>query len=363
MHLVRVLRRFARALVAVVLVVLAVGALGLKGWLSASGPFLEALDPYPYCEEARHALHSDRVSDAIELAEAGACTGLLAEAEDRWAGLASTAARCWQGVWTGRADDGTGVACAVASDLVVFGDVRDLTRQGLAWGRGDGVDPVLVALSGAGVALTFAPALGAGTSLLKGARRAGALTRGLGDALVVAVRTGSWRSVAGIVGDAGRVAGRLGPARGTRALAYADTPADLTALASFVERAPHPLVALRLGGKRVVAIGDDGLYRAALHRGPAGLALAAERGGRALLARAPFVTFAAKSLYKHPDAIAAWALAFAAFLLRALTWPVVLASAAALVLVARLLWPYRGRSSRSALRSIWVPRRSNPSDA
>jgi hypothetical protein len=327
----------------VFLVVLGVGAIAFKAWLSFDGPYLEALPLHAFCEEAEEALATDRVADAIDLAEAGDCVGVGERAQARWDSLTAVASRCWDGVWTGRGDGDAGVACAVASDLVVFGDVRDLTREGLSWSRGEETDTVLVALSTAGVVLTLVPTVGAGNSLLKVARRAGTLTRGLSTSVTTLVRQRAWRPLAGVLSDAGRISRKVGPARGTRALAYADTPGELATLARFVETAPNPLLALRWGGKGVARIADDGLYRAALGRGPKGLALAAERGGAAMLSRKPFVVFAAKSLYKHPDVIAAWALAFATWLLRWATWPIVLAVSAVLVLVALLTYPYRRR--------------------
>jgi uncharacterized protein YjeT (DUF2065 family) len=348
----RVVRQAARAALAVALVSLGLAAVGLKLWLETAGPFLEALPPHPFCREAAEALAADHVDEALELAEVGACAEVEAAAWERSDAARSAAARCLQGVWTGMAEDATGVTCAIVSDLVVFGDVRDLARQGVAWARGEAADPVLAALSGAGLALTFAPAAGAGTSLVKIARRTGTLTRGLADSVTTLVRARSWHAVGAVLGDAGRIARRLGPGGGSRALAYADSPSELRRLAAFVESAPHPMAALRLGGKRVVAIGDEVLYRVALDRGPRGLALAAERGGAVLLSRSPFVTFMAKSLYKHPEQIAAWALVFATWLLRWVTWPSTLLVALVTITAGLLLFPYPRwrRRSRHTVR-------------
>ena len=333
-----------RYLLAPTLVLVGLAALAGKVWLEASGPFVEALEPYPFCHEAAVALAEDRVADALELAEAGGCTTLEAQARERWDGLAANFERCWAGVWTGRGEDAAGVGCAVASDLVVFGDVRDLTWQALAWGQGDVTDPVLIGLSTAGIVLTFAPPVGAGNALLKVARRAGALTSGMARNLTALVRQRAWRPLADLFADAGRVGAKLGTARATRALAYADTPAEMASLARFVESVPHPLVALRLGGKRVASISDDALYRASLARGPAGLHLAAERGSRALLSRQPLLIWAAKSVYKHPDELAAFLLAFATWLLHWATWPLVVLVAGAALLAGLVLWPRPRRS-------------------
>lgn len=324
---------------------LALGALGVKAWLSIDGPYLEALPIHDVCSDAEIALAEARVADALELADAGECTAVRAAAAARWEHMSAVAGRCWDGIWTGRGADDAAVVCAIASDLVVFGDVRDLTRQGVTWYRGDETDTVLTALSVAGVALTFAPGVGAGTSLLKIARRTGTLTRGLSNSVTVLVRERAWRPLSALLGDAGRMSRTLGPARSARALAYADTPAELATLARFVETTPHAMLALRWGGKSALRIGDDALYRTALARGPSGIALAAERGAAAMLSRKPFVVFAAKSIYKHPDTIAAWSLAFATWLLRWATWSLVLGVAATLMAVGLVLLRSRVRSS------------------
>ncbi len=335
--------RLLRILLAPLLVAFGLAALGAKVWLEASGPFVEALEPYPFCDEADRALLEDRLSDALELAEAGGCEAQEAQARARWESLSAHLERCWQGVWTGRGEDATGVGCAVASDLVVFGDVRDLTRQAVAWGHGDDTDPVLVALSTAGLVLTFAPHVGAGNALLKVARRAGTLSSGLARSVTTLLGQRAWRPLGDLFADAGRIGGKLGSGRATRALAYADTPAELATLARYVDRMPHPLLGLRLGGKRVASLGDDALYRVGLTRGPAGLQLVAERGSRALLSRQPLLIWAAKSVHKHPEALAAFLLAAASWILTWATWPWVLALSGLAVLAGVALWPRRRR--------------------
>jgi hypothetical protein len=341
------IRRPLRHLLAGILLATAAATLVGKAWLDLSGPYLEALPPYPFCAEAEAALAEDRLLDALELAEVGGCPAVLAEAEARWRAPLATFERCVTGVWTGVGEDAAGITCAVASDLLVFGDVRDLTRQGVAWGRGEATDPLLIGLSTAGIVLTFAPHVGVGNALLKAARRAGSLTRGLADQLLTLLRRGAWGAVADLSTDAARISTRLGVARGTRALAYTDDAAELAVLARFVERAPAPLLALRWGGKQALRlVDDDALYRAALARGPDGLRLAAARGGRALLARQPLLITLGKAVVKHPDELASLLARWASGLLRWVTWPWALLASGALTLLALAVRPRRRRRPR-----------------
>lgn len=348
------LRRLLRGALAVALVASALGLVGLKTWLDHGGPYLEALPAYPYCAEARAAIDAGLYPDAMELAEAGGCEEAMADAQAEWNRLSAIFERCVSGIWTGQGEDAYGIGCAVASDLVVFGDVRDLTRQGVKWFKGEETDEVLVALSAAGVVLTFAPQVGAGAALLKAARRAGALGERLAKSVVRLVRERAWGAVGQVLGDTGRIARKLPPARATRVLAYADDATDVAALARFVESAPNPALGLKWGGKAAVRLADEGLYAEALLKGPAGIELAARRGAAALLRRQPALIFLAKAVYGNGEA--AWRLV--PFVLGRATWPWVGAVAGVVALVGVLLYPRRrhpGRGGRSSRRGGGSP--------
>lgn len=339
--------RFLRRLLAVALVLLALGALGFKAWLGVSGPYIEALPEYPFCSEAEDLLAEDRVTDALELATAGGCVSVAERARAAYDSLAATFSRCLDGIWTGRAEDMAGLSCAVASDLVIFGDVRDLTRQGLNWSRGQATDPVLIALSATGVALTLAPQFDAGTTLLKVARRAGTLSERLASSVMSLLRRGAWRPLGSLLTDAGRISVKLGPAKATRALAYADDVEGMTDVARFVEAVDQPLLGLRWGGRSALRLTQDPeLYRAALNHGPSGVALAARRGSAALLARKPLILTAAKTVYGNPEALAAAAAALARWLLRVANWTTVAIAAGVLLLAALFIHPGRRRRRR-----------------
>lgn len=333
--------RFLRRFLALFTIAIAVGMVAFKGWLELSGPYLEGLPLYPYCQEAAQALAEDRISDALEFAEAGDCPAEAERARELWDSLAANFERCIEGIWTGRAEDMAGIACAIASDLVVFGDVRDLTRQGIAWGRGEETDLFLVSLSAAGLALTLVPQAGAGSSLMKLARKAGTLSDGLASSISSLIRRGALGPLGNLLSDAGRITAKVGPARATRALAYADDAEELGEVARFVDSAAHPLMGLRLGGKRVLSLVDEPVvYREALSRGPSGLALAVERGGGALLSRKPLLLFVGKVLYKDPLAVGAALLALATWLLKWVSWRLVLIAAGVLLMVAAVNYPY-----------------------
>jgi hypothetical protein len=125
-------------------------------------------------------------------AQIAAAAGLLApETAARWTELSSPAAQVWraaaefgEGAVTGQADTGAGLAGAITSDFFVVGDVRDLIIQSGNWVRDEPVDVFILTLSGIGLGLTAASVassggaapLKAGASVVKSAKRAGALT-------------------------------------------------------------------------------------------------------------------------------------------------------------------------------------------
>ncbi|MBP2301465.1 hypothetical protein [Azospirillum picis] len=101
-----------------------------------------------------------------------------------WKAAVRTAKRTADGFLTGEGEGTAGIMGALASDLTVVGDVRDLGEQAARMIRGESVDELAVGLSMVGVALTAGTVATAGTALpaktgisvVKLARRTGRLT-------------------------------------------------------------------------------------------------------------------------------------------------------------------------------------------
>jgi hypothetical protein len=114
---------------------------------------------------------SRRVGDAV--AEAGS-TSHFAK------GFAS-------GLVTGNADDVASMSGTVAGDLFVFGDIRDVVREGKHLAMGEDADRLVLGLAAAGLAVTAATYVSvggaapvrAGLTLVKDARKVGRLGEGL----------------------------------------------------------------------------------------------------------------------------------------------------------------------------------------
>jgi hypothetical protein len=91
------------------------------------------------------------------------------------------------GFVTGNADDIGSMSGTVAGDLFVFGDIRDVVREGKHLAMGEDTDHLILGLAAAGLAVTAAPyatvggaaPVRAGLTLVKDARKLGRLGEGL----------------------------------------------------------------------------------------------------------------------------------------------------------------------------------------
>ncbi len=109
-----------------------------------------------------------------------------AVAESRTSGHIAT--QFASGLVTGEVSDVASLSGTVAGDLLVFGDVRDVVREGKHFVAGEEVDRFVLGLACVGLAVTagtyasigIATPARAGLTLVKDARRAGRLSAGLG---------------------------------------------------------------------------------------------------------------------------------------------------------------------------------------
>ncbi|MGX9393602.1 hypothetical protein ACWX0K_14570 [Nitrobacteraceae bacterium UC4446_H13] len=179
------------------------------------------------------------------------------------------------GLVTGQANDAAGLTGAVAGDLFVFGDIRDVLREGKHVAMGEDGDRVILGLAAVGLAITAATYVSgggaapvrAGLTLVKDARKAGRMGEGLSrwagrsardlvdaPALQKALASGSFArpgQVAPAIKAAFRVekagalvrtakdVGRIGKRAGTRgafdAMKLAEGPKDIARAARIAE--------------------------------------------------------------------------------------------------------------------------------
>jgi hypothetical protein len=109
----------------------------------------------------------------------------------------AVAGRFAHGLVTGEGDDRASLSGTLAGDLFVFGDVRDVVREGKRLAMGEDADRLVLGLASVGIAVTAATyvsaagaaPLRAGLTLVKDARKVGRLGAGLTEWTGRAVRS------------------------------------------------------------------------------------------------------------------------------------------------------------------------------
>lgn len=236
-------------------------------------------------------------------AKAAAITAALQAARDEQSSWLRRARDVGQGALTGQGRTLEGLLGAVTADMLLVGDIRDLVIQGTRLALDGEADPVITALSALGIALTVAPEVDWGASVLKIARKSGALAGGLADEIVALARRGSRTRLEGVAKDTHTLMAASGPAGAVRVLRSVRSTDELAQVASFVSRRGKAgAAALHIGGDdavRWIAKGqDEAVLIAASRKGPAGVAYAQRPSTLALLARPHPLLGLTKSLYK-----------------------------------------------------------------
>jgi hypothetical protein len=153
------------------------------------------------------------------------------------------------GALSGRGTSLESLIGAVAADFFVVGDVRDLVIQSGRYVLDGETDKVILVLSGVGLATTLAPEVDWVPAVIKAAKKAGALSRALGDSIVAMAKAGKRERLATLMRDVRRIAERASPGAAARLLRHADTPEDVARLARFVETQKAGAFALHITGK------------------------------------------------------------------------------------------------------------------
>ncbi len=262
-------------------------------------------------------------TDAAASAQRERLMAQRAKIQDEQASYLRRATEVASGAITGSGDSLESLVGAVAADFFVVGDIRDLVIQSARYVRQGEADELIVALSALGIATTVAPQIDWAPALFKAARRAGSLSKGLGDQIVKLVKAGDRTRLVTLMEDAAGIARRSSPATATRILKHAGDADELAMFARFTERtasrgksgalalavtgeagADVLRAAARSGSRLGVEAADD-LVLAAAKKGPAGAALLSSKLGVRLL-RPHMLVGLAKGFTKGtlPDAAA-----------------------------------------------------------
>lgn len=274
---------------------------------------LEALPDYDYLSEIR-ALQSDkRLMEAEQLADfvlAECDVATRSEVERLRNDIHENRTAFWNRTWRvvkgaawGEGHSVEELGGSIASDMFLYGDVRDLVKQGYYKITGKETDPVVAALAGLGLATELVDAADWAPAVLKSFRKVGALTKKFSGFLESSCRKSvKARKLVPELADSFQNLKRLGDATGISRAAtimkHVDDADDLTAVARLAEKAPEAVTtAIRTEGKEGLSLAKR-LSKEA--NGAETLALAAKKGpnGFALVKKVRTTARAGKILWK-----------------------------------------------------------------
>lgn len=172
------------------------------------------------------------------------------------------------GFVTGEPQDMSGLAGAATGDLLVFGDIRDIVREGSRWMRGLDNDPLIMGLAAAGLAVTgityfsFGSAAPArvGSTLVKVARRTGKLSAKLADDVMVLLKARRTNRVTAALTDVAQIQRRAGTRVALESMRHADNVGDLAKASLLAEKkGKSTLAVFKTLGRGAIAVGAGAL--------------------------------------------------------------------------------------------------------
>lgn len=313
----------------------------------------ESLPAMDYLGEARELRAQNRLAEALLVAESGLqeTTGdehaaLVAEQQalrDEQASLLRRGNALLRGALVGEGDSLESLIGAVAADMLVVGDVRDLVIQGGKLAVDGDSDELILGLSTAGLLTTAMPEVDWIAAFLKVAKKAGALSKNMVVALVRVIRkagdTRDYTELRRLFGHFKTLVDKSTPAGAIRILRHIDDPQEVAAVAGFLNRQPVGGFVLHVAGREGVDLIKTGSKEA-----EAALVIAAKKGnpgiawlrsGGARLLRPHLIIGLLKGVYKGtlPQALAKLARSYDPY-----GWLVIPACAAWVFLEAVWLW-------------------------
>ena len=229
---------------------------------------LRALPDHDFTAEIVSLREQGRISEALDWARyvtnnpalpgQAVASNLAVRLEAEQHSLWLQADRAAKGFITGSGKSEEEMGGAIASDMVVYGDCRDLILQGYYRITGHETDPVVAALAGIGLLTEWIDAVDWAPAVLKAFKKANALSQRFVGWLLAACRSSVQAraidpALKSLLSDLKRLHERLGLARTAAVFHHADNAADVAFLAKQADA--HPGEVYRF----LATSGDGGL--------------------------------------------------------------------------------------------------------
>lgn len=214
---------------------------------------LQVLPDHDFTTEIIVLQNQGRISEALDwaryvtnnpaLPNQAAAANLAVSLEKEQTSVWHQADRAAKGFLVGSGASVEEMGGAIAADMVVFGDCRDLLVQGFYKVTGRETDAVVAALAGVGLMTELVDAIDWAPAVLKAFRKANCLSQRFGEWLVDACRRSSKTrtldpALKQVFDNLKSLHERLGLARTAAVFKHADNADDVAALAKYAESHP-----------------------------------------------------------------------------------------------------------------------------
>lgn len=285
---------------------------------------LESLPNYNYVPDIKVLRDEGKLSEALEMARfvirhpdmpgQEDAKALEKDLENELTSLWGRTKRATRGFVIGSGNSIEELAGGITSDMIIYGDVRDLVKQGYYKVTGNETDPVIAALASIGLVTEAFDFADWAPAVLKAFRKIGALSRKFADFVITAAKkSAKGRKLDGALkvafGNLRRLTDKMGLARTASVFKHVDDPADLASIAAVAQKnTDAAYFTVKNGGADGVGIikrlGDTDVgvksMAQAAKKGPAGIAWLKRGGaGHKYVVRTRFGARLLKNLRMH----------------------------------------------------------------
>lgn len=224
-------------------------------WLKSTDPerLYRNMPDYDYISEIRTMIAGKQWNEAkvlcedvinAELPSAPEAQKLLQHCCEQNASVPNRVCKVWNGFVTGTPDRSIeGISGSIVSDMLLYGDIRDLLVHGFCKITGREGDPVIIALSAAGIVTEFADVADWLPAFLKTVRKTNFMSpelakefSAMGRNIIKNKKIPAW--IGKFFKDTGTLIRSCGTARAVSMFKVVRSPADLTLLVEIAKKSP-----------------------------------------------------------------------------------------------------------------------------
>ena len=216
-----------------------------------SADAMDALPNYNYVPDIKVLKEQDKFSEGLDLARfvirhpdmpgQAEAKALEEELETELTSLWGRAKRVTGGFITGSGNSIEELSGGIASDMLLYGDLRDLFKQGYYKVTDKETDPLIAALAGVGLLTELVDVIDWAPAVLKAFRKIGALSSKFADFVINAAKKSTQSrkldgALKGVFGNLRYLVDKIGLARTSSIFKHIDDPADLASLVSVARK-------------------------------------------------------------------------------------------------------------------------------